>query len=123
MGPPGYKWRGLPRRENAMKTASHDEMAAEASTEILETARGRRTTMKAVVQDAYGSSEVLELRDIDKPEIGEGDARLRVRAAAVNPGDWAIMRGLPSIARPVDGLRTPKNGVRGTDGSAEGGGG
>jgi NADPH:quinone reductase-like Zn-dependent oxidoreductase len=71
--------------------------------------------MTAVVQDRYGSSEVLELRDISKPEIGEGDVLVRVRAAGVNPGDWAIMGGLPYIARPVYGLRKPKNQVRGTD--------
>jgi NADPH:quinone reductase-like Zn-dependent oxidoreductase len=71
--------------------------------------------MKAVVQDAYGSPDVLELRDIDKPEIGDDEALVRVRAAGVNPADWAIMSGLPYIARPVYGLRKPKNGVRGTD--------
>jgi NADPH:quinone reductase-like Zn-dependent oxidoreductase len=75
------------------------------------------TTMKAVVQDKYGSAEVLELRDIAKPAIGEHDVLISVRAAAVNPADWAIMSGLPYIARPAPmyGLRTPKNGIRGTD--------
>src|SRR5439155_14333979 len=72
-------------------------------------------TMKAIVQDRYGTSEVLELREIAKPEIGQGDVLVRVRAAGVNPGDWAIMGGLPYIARPVYGLRKPKNRVRGTD--------
>jgi hypothetical protein len=55
----------------------------------LETATGRETTMKAIVQEKYGSSEVLELRDIDKPEIGDSDVLVRVQAAAVNPADWA----------------------------------
>jgi NADPH:quinone reductase-like Zn-dependent oxidoreductase len=75
------------------------------------------TTMKAVVQDKYGSAEVLELRDTAKPAIGEHDVLIIVRAAAVNPADWAIMSGLPYIARPAPmyGLRTPKNGIRGTD--------
>src|SRR2546422_9033269 len=89
------------------------------STEIRATTT-RRTTMKAVVQDTYGSSEVLDLRDIAKPEIGEGDVLVRVRAAGVNPGDWAIMGGLPFIARPVYGLRKPKNPVRGTDVAGQG---
>lgn len=40
---------------------------------------------------------------------------VRVRAAGVNPADWAVMSGLPYIARPVYGLRRPKVGVRGTD--------
>jgi NADPH:quinone reductase-like Zn-dependent oxidoreductase len=71
--------------------------------------------MLAMVQDMYGSAEVLELRDIDKPEIGDDEVLVRVRAAGVNPADWAIMSGLPYIARPVYGIRKPKNAVRGTD--------
>jgi NADPH:quinone reductase-like Zn-dependent oxidoreductase len=71
--------------------------------------------MKAMVQDRYGSVEVLELRDIEMPAIGDQEVLVRVRAAGVNPADWAVMRGLPYIARPVYGLRKPKNGVRGTD--------
>jgi NADPH:quinone reductase-like Zn-dependent oxidoreductase len=71
--------------------------------------------MQAIVQDRYGSSEVLAPRDIDKPEIGEKQVLVRVRAAGVNPADWAVMSGLPYIARPVYGLRKPKNIVRGTD--------
>ena len=74
-----------------------------------------QATMKAIIQDAYGSADVLELRDIDKPEIGDGEVLVRVRAAGVNPADWAIMAGLPYIARPLYGLRKPKNAVRGTD--------
>jgi NADPH:quinone reductase-like Zn-dependent oxidoreductase len=75
--------------------------------------------MKAIVQDTYGSPDVLELRDIDKPKIGDDEVLLRVRAAAVNPADWAIMSGLPYIARPLYGLRKPKNRVRGTDVAGE----
>ncbi len=71
--------------------------------------------MKAIVQDAYGSPDVLELRDIDRPEIGDDEVLVRVHAAGVNPGDWAVMGGLPYIARPVYGLRRPKNAIRGTD--------
>src|SRR5215210_7073559 len=71
--------------------------------------------MKTIIQDEYGLPDVLETRDIDKPEIGDGEVLVRVRAASVNPGDWAIMSGLPYIARPVYGLRKPKNAVRGTD--------
>ena len=92
-------------------------------TATLETSTGRTqatvgvTTMNAIVQDEYGSAEVLQLRDTVKPAIGEHDVLVRVRAAAVNPADWAIMGGLPYIARPAPmyGLRIPKNGIRGTD--------
>ena len=71
--------------------------------------------MKAMIQDTYGSAAVLQTRDIDKPAIGERDVLVRVRAAGVNVADWAVMSGLPYIARPVYGLRKPKNIVRGTD--------
>ena len=71
--------------------------------------------MKALVQDEYGSAEVMELREIDKPELGDHDVLVRVRAAGVNPADWAVMRGLPYVARPAYGLREPKNAVRGSD--------
>jgi NADPH:quinone reductase-like Zn-dependent oxidoreductase len=72
--------------------------------------------MKAIVQDKYGSPDVLELRDVDKPQVGDRDVLVRVRAAGVNPADWAIMGGLPYTARVVyGGLRKPKNGIRGTD--------
>ncbi|MEP6640170.1 MAG: NAD(P)-dependent alcohol dehydrogenase [Chloroflexota bacterium] len=71
--------------------------------------------MQAIVQDTYGSAEVLRSKDIEKPEIGQREVLIRVRAAGVNIADWALMSGLPYIARPVYGLRKPKNGVRGTD--------
>jgi NADPH:quinone reductase-like Zn-dependent oxidoreductase len=71
--------------------------------------------MRVITQDRYGSAVVLEARDIDKPSIGDTEVLVRVRAAGVHPGDWAIMSGLPYIARPAYGLRRPKTGVRGTD--------
>jgi NADPH:quinone reductase-like Zn-dependent oxidoreductase len=77
------------------------------------------TTMRAIVQEKYGTSEVLELRDVEKPVIGDGDVLVRVRAAGVNPADWAIVGGLPYVARPVYGLGKPKNPVRGTDVAGE----
>jgi NADPH:quinone reductase-like Zn-dependent oxidoreductase len=81
----------------------------------------RSPAMKAMVQDKYGAPEVLELRDVAKPEIDEHQVLIRVRAAGVNPGDWAIMSGLPYIARPFPlyGMRKPKNGVRGSDVAGE----
>ncbi len=51
--------------------------------------------MKTIVQDQYGSPDVLELRDIDRPEIGDDQVLVRVHAAGVNPADWAIVGGLP----------------------------
>jgi len=71
--------------------------------------------MKAMVQDSYGSPEALRLREIEKPTVVDNEVLIRVRAAGVNPADWAVMGGLPYVARPVYGMRKPKNGIRGTD--------
>jgi NADPH:quinone reductase-like Zn-dependent oxidoreductase len=71
--------------------------------------------MKAIVQDNYGSADVLRLDDIDIPVVGDGDALVRVLAASVFIGDWHIMTGLPYVFRLVAGLRAPKIRVRGQD--------
>jgi NADPH:quinone reductase-like Zn-dependent oxidoreductase len=71
--------------------------------------------MKAMVQDAYGPPEVLQLREIEKPAFGDDQVLVRVRAASVNPPDWAGLHGVPYIVRAAFGLRRPRNGVRGTD--------
>jgi NADPH:quinone reductase-like Zn-dependent oxidoreductase len=59
----------------------------------------RRVSVKAVLQETYGSPDVLELRDIDRPEVGDGDVLLRVHAAGVEPGVWHLMTGLPYLVR------------------------
>ncbi|MEU2155367.1 NAD(P)-dependent alcohol dehydrogenase [Streptomyces sp. NPDC019396] len=75
--------------------------------------------MKAIVQDVYGSCDVLELRDIEKPaapSAGERDVLIRVRAAAVDAGVWHLMRGRPYLVRLMGyGLRAPKERVRGRE--------
>jgi NADPH:quinone reductase-like Zn-dependent oxidoreductase len=72
--------------------------------------------MKAIVQDAYGSADVLELREIDKPEPNDGEVLLRVHAAGVDPGVWHLMTGRPYLVRAMGfGLRAPKVRVRGRD--------
>jgi NADPH:quinone reductase-like Zn-dependent oxidoreductase len=71
--------------------------------------------MQAIVQDRYGSPDVLELREIDKPEIDDDGVLVRVRAASVNAYDWHLMRGQPFPARMGNGLRRPKTSVLGVD--------
>jgi NADPH:quinone reductase-like Zn-dependent oxidoreductase len=72
--------------------------------------------MKAIVHDVYGSTDVLELRDVDKPEAAHDEVLVRVQAAGVARGDWHVMTGLPYPIRLAGyGLRTPKNPVLGTD--------
>jgi NADPH:quinone reductase-like Zn-dependent oxidoreductase len=81
-----------------------------------ETAAAREATMKAIVQDAYGSTGVLELRDIDKPVPKDDEVLVRVHAAGLDRGVWHVMTGLPYLIRFVGfGLRKPKVRVRGMD--------
>ena len=71
--------------------------------------------MQAIVQDTYGSADVLRLDDIDAPEPGAGEVLLRVRAAGVDRGTWHLMVGEPYVARLALGLRRPRNRVLGRD--------
>ena len=71
--------------------------------------------MKAVTYRSFGPPDVLELRELDEPEAGDGEVLVRVRAASVNPADWYLMTGLPWVARPQMGLRRPRTGRLGVD--------
>ncbi len=73
--------------------------------------------MKAIVQTAYGApGDVLELREIDRPAIGDDEVLVRVRAASLHPDVWHTVRGVPYVLRIMGaGLREPKNRVPGID--------
>lgn len=78
--------------------------------------------MKAVVYQEYGSPDVLELRDVEKPEVADDELLVRVHATSVNPVDWHTMTGSPLLVRTQAGLRRPKTQRLGTDfsGTVEG---
>ena len=71
--------------------------------------------MKAIVQDRYGSPDVLQLREVDRPAVGADDVLVRIHASALNAYDWHSMRGDPYLARMSFGLRAPKSPIRGRD--------
>jgi len=71
--------------------------------------------MKAIVQDQYGSEDVLRLQDIERPAIGDGDVLVRIRAASIHVGDRLLMEGRPLLVRMAAGLRRPKHAIPGTD--------
>ena len=90
--------------------------AADAAT----SATSQKTTMRAIVYYRYGSPDVLELKEVDVPVVGDDDVLIEVRAASVNPYDWHFMRGEPVIARPqLGGLRRPKANRLGVDVAGE----
>ena len=71
--------------------------------------------MKAIVQSRYGSPDVLRLEEIAKPVVKDDEVLVRVRAAAVNIGDWHLLRGVPYVMRLVFGLRGPRRRTPGLD--------
>lgn len=72
--------------------------------------------MKAIVQRRYGKpGEVLEFRDVDRPEPDDNEVLLRVHASSVNPADWFMLVGRPYVLRLMFGLMRPKHEIPGMD--------
>lgn len=79
-------------------------------------ARQLPPTMRAIVQDRYGTSEVWEERQVAPPEIADDEVLVRVRAAGLDRGTWHLMSGKPYLMRIIGfGFRRPKNPVPGID--------
>jgi NADPH:quinone reductase-like Zn-dependent oxidoreductase len=72
-------------------------------------------TMRAIIQRRYGSADVLELGEVDKPPVGHGDVLVRVHASSVNPADWHDITGKPYVMRLMTGLSKPKKTIPGRD--------
>jgi NADPH:quinone reductase-like Zn-dependent oxidoreductase len=70
--------------------------------------------MKAIVVSKYGSPDVLELEDVEKPDLADDLVLVRVRAASVNPADWYGVVG-PLIVRPSTGFLKPRSDRTGID--------
>jgi len=71
--------------------------------------------MKAIVQNGYGSPDVLELKDVDRPAVKDNDVLIRVRATSINAGDYFSMRGSPWLIRLTVGFPKPKDYILGWD--------
>ncbi|MGB5047486.1 MAG: NAD(P)-dependent alcohol dehydrogenase, partial [Caldilineaceae bacterium] len=71
--------------------------------------------MKAIIAPKYGSPDVLELRDVDKPTPKADEVLVKIHAAAVNAGDWHLLRADPFLIRLMYGLLVPKHPILGSD--------
>jgi NADPH:quinone reductase-like Zn-dependent oxidoreductase len=72
--------------------------------------------MKVLTQDRYGTADVLELRDVERPSPGAGQVLVRVVAAGMDRGAWHFMAGEPYLMRLLGfGLRAPSVAVPGTN--------
>jgi NADPH:quinone reductase-like Zn-dependent oxidoreductase len=72
-------------------------------------------TMRAVLQDGYGSADVLRVGDVPTPRFGDDEVLVEVHAAGLDRGTWHLMTGKPYAARLAFGLRRPRNPVIGRD--------
>lgn len=80
------------------------------------TAIERSSTMKAIVRTRYGTPDVLQLAESEKPELADDGVLVRVRASSVNRADWYGLAGKPAVARPMmGGMLRPKSRFLGTD--------
>ena len=71
--------------------------------------------MKAILFTEYGSADVLQFTDVEKPVPADNEVLIKVLAASANPLDWHSMRGAPFIARLEFGLQKPKDPRLGAD--------
>ncbi len=71
--------------------------------------------MKAIVLTKYGSSDVLELQDVEKPKPKEGEVLVKIHATAINDWDWCLMRGTPFYIRLLCGLFKPNIPIPGAE--------
>jgi NADPH:quinone reductase-like Zn-dependent oxidoreductase len=97
-------------KEKIMESESRDPVMGEGTAHVV-----AEPTMRAVVQDAYGSADVLRLARIARPTVAVDEVLMRVRAAGVDRSVWHLMTGLPYLARLAFGLRRPKNPVPGSE--------
>src|SRR5512137_1168347 len=74
-----------------------------------------RRIMKAIIFTQYGSPDVLQLTDLEKPTPKDNEVLVKIHAASANPLDWHRMRGAPFLARLNNGLQKPKNTMIGAD--------
>src|SRR5207253_10580681 len=75
----------------------------------------RSDVMKAVVYEKYGSADVLELREVEKPTPKDDEVLVRVHAVSINDWDWALLQGIPVAFRLLSGVFGPKQKILGSD--------
>lgn len=98
--------------EPAATSTSHGSVEGSTS----HSAELRGDLMRAIVQDSYGSTEVLRLDNIEKPQIEFNEVLVKVVAAGLDRGTWHLMAGKPYLLRLIGfGFRRPKNRVPGLD--------
>jgi NADPH:quinone reductase-like Zn-dependent oxidoreductase len=70
--------------------------------------------MKAMVYNKYGTTNVLNLNEIEIPALKQNEVLVKIHAVSVNSWDWDLLRGKPFLAR-LGGLLKPKYKILGAD--------
>ncbi len=93
------------QKGSAMRTTTPDKDARQETD---------ANTIRAIVQDGFGTADTWRLADIAKPSIEPDEVLVRVRAAGLDRGTWHLMTGRPYLIRVLGfGVRGPKNRVPG----------
>lgn len=71
--------------------------------------------MKAVIYTAYGTPNVLQVTEIEKPTPKDDEVLIKIQATAVNFADWALLTGSPFLIRLTEGFPKPKHPILGSD--------
>jgi NADPH:quinone reductase-like Zn-dependent oxidoreductase len=71
--------------------------------------------MKAIVYEKYGSLDVLQLKEVEKPTPKDNEVLVKIHAASINSWDWELLRGKPFVNRLLNGLLKPKIKILGAD--------
>ena len=69
--------------------------------------------MKAIVCTKYGSPDVLQLKEVEKPTPKDNEVLIRIYATTATPSDCVNRKGDPFISRFFTGLKRPKNPILG----------
>ncbi|GAL85879.1 alcohol dehydrogenase zinc-binding domain protein [Sporocytophaga myxococcoides] len=71
--------------------------------------------MKAIIYSKYGNPEVLQMKDVEKPVLGDNEVLVKIYVASVNSWDWDLLRGKPYLYRLIFGVFKPKHKIIGCD--------
>ncbi len=71
--------------------------------------------MKAIVYTIYGSPDVLQLKEVEKPTPKDNEVLVKIHAVSINDWDWCLLLGTPFINRLINGLLKPKKRILGSD--------
>jgi len=91
------------------------ETASDQADNGVDSTMTQSNTMKAIVQETYGSADMLHFAEVALPTVASDEILVRVRAAGLDRGTWHLMAGLPYVIRLGYGFRGPKNPIGGLD--------